>query len=198
MKNDAVVKIRRVHWKSQIAGIAAACGGMALLNIIPIIRSSNNFWDHLLIVLIMLAIGGPSIFTCLQTVVITAEDIQLKIACIILRRIPISEIHTIVYLPPLPHLDRLEGNYLVLSTKTQEHIRTHGEAVVYSDPYIREKLIRLGRKSEEPTIKVRTYFLRRLKCGVLSIKEGIWVSTSIKNIERIRNLCSHAVYLTTW
>ena len=198
MKKVSATKIRRVHWNSNIAVISAFCAGIALANVALIIWGGDFLLGHVFITLLMLAIGGPSIFACLQTVIFTADEVWVRIACITLRKIPISEIRTVVYLPIVPHLDRVGADYLVLSCRTQEEMRSYGEAVLASDPYIRSKLLRQGRKTEELHIKIRAYFWRKLILGFLKKEEGIWISTSMKNIKIVQNICSHAVYLTTW
>ena len=199
MKKESAIKIRRVHWRSDAAVPAAICGAIALMNVISIIRGGKFLLGHAVIMLFVLAAGGSFLFAVLQTVVFTAEEIQVKIAGITLRKIPLSEIRTIVYLPAVPYLlDDLRGNYLVLSTKSQEDIQSYGEAVIGGDPYLRDKLIKQGRKSEEQPIKIRAYFWRHFRQGRLKKDEGLWVSTSMTNMEKIRSICSHAAYLTTW
>ncbi len=197
MKKESAIKIRRVHWRSDAAVPAAICGVIALVNVISIIRGGKFLLGHAVIMLFVLAAGGSFLFAILQTVVFTDKEIRVKMAGITLRKIPLSEIRTIVYLPAVPYLDRLR-DYLVLSTKTQEDIQSYGEAVIGSDPYIRDKLIKQGRKPEEQPLKIRAYFWRHIRQGWLKKEEGLWVSTSMTNMEKIRSICSHATYLTTW
>lgn len=198
MKQDTIVKVRRVRWNSRITVNAAVFACMAIGSVINILKGSGDILFQVFFVLFLLVGGGPSILACLQTVAITAEEIQVRFAGVPIWKIPVSEIETLVYLPEVPYLDRLDGNLLVLSTRTQEHILNHGTAILHSDAYHRAALDRTGRKKEESAIKVRAYFLRRFQFGYMKKEEGVWLSTSMKEIDKIRNALPCATYLTTW
>lgn len=192
-KSDTVIKVHRVWLNCEKAILAVGYSFMALLCVTGMF-DGGPFFVCLFGAIFSLSVGGAIIWASLQTLVITPKEIKTKIAWFTLRTIPVSEIQTIVYVSHYDH----NQDYYVLSPKTQADIQNRGASVLYSDPYVRAKWERMGRKMEENVIKIRAYYYSRFRIGYMKKEEGIWLCTSTKNIEKIRNACFHAAYVTTW
>jgi hypothetical protein len=199
MNSDTVVKIRRVHHNTGIAMMAMGVAGVTVLCVIPLVESVvqgdlDNLPLRILGTLFFFSIGGAYIWAALQTIVITHEEVQVKLAWFTLRTIPLSEIRTVVYL----NYSNKVHNCMVLSLRSRNYLLNHGAAILHSDPHERARWGAIGRDAEEERVKIIMYFRKCFRLSWLKAEEGIWLATSVKNMEKIRNACPHADYITTW
>ncbi len=199
MNSDTVVKIRRVHHNTGIAMMAIGIAGITVLCVISLVESVmqgslDNLPLQIFGTLFFFASGSGYIWAALQTIVITHKEVQMKLAWFTLRTIPISEIRTIVYL----NYSNNVHNRVVLSLRSREYLRNNGAATLQSDPLARAHWGKIGRKAEEEPVQIVMYFRKCFRWNWLKAEEGIWLATSGKNMEKIRNACPHADYITTW
>ena len=193
LRADTTITIHRVRLNSIHALLAALSLFMTLLSIVGLLKQKTVFFALFGTVFFVFA-GGAYIGAFLQVLVISQEDVKVKLAGITLRTIPLSEIQTIVY---VSHFDP-NYNYYVLSPKTPIALQSQGASVLYSDPYLRAKWERMGRKAQEDVIKIRAYYYPRFRNGYMKKEDGIWLNTSTENMDKIRIICPHATYVTTW
>ena len=179
--------------------MAIGVAGLSVLSGISLVRSvAQGALDNLPLqifgTLFFFAIGSGYIWAALQTIVITHQEVQVKIAWITLRTIPLSEIRTIVYL----NYSNNVHNCVVLSLRSREYLRNHGAATLQSDPSERARWAKIGRKAEEEPVQIMMYFRKCFRLNWLKAEEGVWIATSMTNMEKIKKACPHADYITTW
>ena len=151
-----VAQTRRLKINSQWTAMAAFTVGAALLMAIQMIKNLDFPPFLLFIMLFLLALGSPFAVRCLQKVVITNDEVQVKLGWIVLQRIPVSEIRTIVYLTcSIGRGESLKEHLIVLSRKSAEHIQRHGDAIICSDPQLRTQLLSQGLELNDAAVRTK-------------------------------------------
>ena len=103
---------------------------------------------------------------CLETVYVTAEEIQLRLGPVVLRRIPTATVQSLV------------RTYVYIGSG-----ESLGESLIVLSPYSEEEL---HKRDKGLHANVDDFYNTHLFCGIMPRAEGLWLYYSKERMEQLQ------------
>ena len=159
------LRFQRLRWNSPwltLHGPATALGAWILLAQVW----RGFFIGNTLLGIGVFVLGMLVCICCLETVHVTAEEIQLRLGPIILRRIPITTVRTLVR--------------VYVSVGRGESC---GESLIILSPKSEEELRELSNREQ---VDLDTFYAAHCFCGIMPRSEGLWLFYSCERMEQLQ------------
>ena len=169
------LRFQRLRWNSPwltLHGPAMALGAWILLA-----QAWRGFFiGNTLLGIGIVVLGMLVCICCLETVHVTAEEIQLRLGPVVLRRIPTATVQSLV--------------------RTYVHIgsgESLGESLIILSPYSEEEL---HKRDKGLHANVDDSYNTHLFCGIMPRAEGLWLYYSKERIEQLQAILPGATEFT--